>query len=300
MTQILFDDIAVQRAVDRVAQDEGLQLQSNLLPEFLAPIFSALQVATDSNATPPLLGVCGSQGSGKSTVSALISTAVSAATGANVAVMSLDDFYLTKRERETLAQTVHPLCATRGVPGTHDVDLLKQTIAGLRSAGANTTTRIPTFTKLKDDRAPEAQWQTMEGRPGLIILEGWCVGARPEHPLDTDPINALEAEEDANADWRGWVNQQLAERYLSIFENLDTLLFIECPDFDFVVESRYRQELRNADRSGLTPMSRAQVERFVMFYERLTLAMKRSLPALANFHWLVDTNYEYRQGSERA
>jgi len=63
---------------------------------------------------PFVLGIAGAQGSGKST----IARALAARFGCPV--LSLDDLYLDGAARQRLAETVHPLLRTRGVPGTHD------------------------------------------------------------------------------------------------------------------------------------------------------------------------------------
>ena len=75
------------------------------------------------------MGLSGCQGSGKSTLVKAIAHVLEDVHHVNAVVLSLDDFYLTKAERELLARTVHPLFATRGVPGTHDLDLLRQTLS---------------------------------------------------------------------------------------------------------------------------------------------------------------------------
>src|SRR4051812_24782738 len=71
---------------------------------------------------PIVAGLCGSQGSGKSTM-ALFLQVLLQDRGLKTAILSLDDLYLTLPERERLAADVHPLLRTRGVPGTHDVGL---------------------------------------------------------------------------------------------------------------------------------------------------------------------------------
>ena len=43
--------------------------------------------------------------------------------GLRAAILSLDDIYLSGADRLQRANTIHPLLATRGVPGTHDVGL---------------------------------------------------------------------------------------------------------------------------------------------------------------------------------
>lgn len=69
-----------------------------------------------------VVGICGAQGSGKSTLSEGLA-ALFRGEGVATAVLSIDDLYHTKAVREELGRTVHPLLATRGVPGTHDVAL---------------------------------------------------------------------------------------------------------------------------------------------------------------------------------
>ncbi len=69
----------------------------------------------------------------------------------------------------------------------------------------------------------------------MVILEGWCVGARPEPPERLkDPINALERRGDPTGAWRGYVNRQLAEGYQALFSRLDRLVLLQAPGFEVV------------------------------------------------------------------
>ena len=70
-----------------------------------------------------LLGINGAQGSGKSTLADFISFALSDDSRAPVAVLSIDDFYLTRSERERSRRSASVI-KTRGVPGTHDTRML--------------------------------------------------------------------------------------------------------------------------------------------------------------------------------
>ena len=78
---------------------------------------------------PYVLGLSGLQGSGKSTLARVIKTQAEQR-GWPTEVLSLDDFYYSRSEREALAHQVHPLLRTRGVPGTHEIgfDALGDTI----------------------------------------------------------------------------------------------------------------------------------------------------------------------------
>ena len=225
------------------------------------------------NPEPPLVGLNGAQGSGKSTLARLIVKALRDEHGLACAVLSLDDFYLSRADRQVLAATVHPLCATRGVAGTHDVALLARTLAALQTARAGETTAMPGFDKLADDRLPQAQWSSYDGRPDVLLLEGWCVGLRrADLPPWSGPINALEAEHDADGRWRAWAHAALAN-YEPVWDRIDLLASIEVPGWETVITSRLRQEHELAAIGAGTPMDRAAITRFVEHYERHTRAL---------------------------
>lgn len=225
---------------------------------------------------PVVLGLCGAQGSGKSTLAAAVARAVP-----GTVVLSLDDLYRTRAERRDLAATIHPLFATRGVPGTHDVDLGVATLEALR-AGAHT--RLPRFDKAIDDRLPTARWPEA-GRARLILFEGWCVGARPIPEADlAEPINALERDEDGQGLWRHNWNAALAGSYQALFARIDHLVLLEAPGWDTVLRWRTEQEhaLRAAGATGPGLMDDAAVARFIQHYERLTRHILAEMPGRAD------------------
>ena len=222
-----------------------------------------------------LVGLSGPQGSGKTTTAARLQTTLGAR-GLTCAVLSLDDFYLTRGERVQLAATVHPLLATRGVPGTHDVAMMAATLRTLATALPGQTTRLPFFDKASDDRAAQDDWPAFEGRPDVILLEGWCVGAAPQDAgALSSPINDLEAAEDADAAWRTYVNDQLAGSYHAFFAGFDLLVALTAPSFACVYAWRAQQEaaLRLSSPDGAHVMSEAQLARFIAHYERTTRSM---------------------------
>lgn len=230
-------------------------------------------------ARPALVGLNGAQGAGKSTLAKLIVADLDRR-GLHCALLSLDDFYLRKAEREQLAREVHPLCATRGVPGTHDMALLETTLAAL---AAGEEPALPAFDKLADDRLPPGQWPTFSGRPGAIVLEGWCVGLLSDDLPDwSGPINQLEAECDPDGAWFAWSRAALERAYDPLWRQLDLLVSIEVPGWETVIESRLRQERDAATASGRTGMDRAQVTRFAEHYERYTRALWAAMPERAD------------------
>ncbi len=227
-----------------------------------------------------LAGLCGAQGSGKSTAAAILRHLLEAR-GLKVAVLSIDDLYLTHAERQVLAKTVHPLLATRGPPGTHDVALGESVIEALGRLGP---TAIPSFDKASDDRRPREAWPVFEGPADIILFEGWCVGARPEAPdALVAPINTLERDEDPDGVWRRYVNDALA-LYQSPFARMHRLVLFAAPSFDVVQRWRGEQEakLRAAAPAGSRVMTDAEVARFIQHYERLTRAILKEMPARAD------------------
>ena len=136
---------------------------------------------------PLLLGISGAQGTGKSTLGHIIKSLLEADHGLKVARLSIDDFYYRLPERQELSEKVHPLMLTRGVPGTHDIELIQSVINSLQHADDDTVTHIPRFDKGVDDRAPRAAWPSFIGKPDIIVFEGWVVGTPPQ---DDDDLEA--------------------------------------------------------------------------------------------------------------
>lgn len=219
----------------------------------------------------PLLFLSGAQGSGKSTA---LRQAVSMLPEP-VAGASLDDFYLTKAERAGLARRVSPLFATRGPPGTHDLALLRETVALLRGATGTSGTLIPAFDKLADDRSARETWYSFSGRPAAIVIEGWMMGALPEAgAADAPPLNAVE-EEDASGVWRRYQGDALAGDYAALWDSADGFCHILAPGFDTVLGWRLEQEeaLWRARGEAMPQERRAWAARFIQHYERITRRM---------------------------
>lgn len=234
---------------------------------------------------PFVVGICGCQGSGKSTLSTFLKLLLQW-DGQSTAVLSLDDLYLTKRQRQQLARDVHPLLGTRGVPGTHDVKLGLKTLAKSRTAQRASRTIIPRFDKKSDDRAPREDWDVFRGRPVAILFEGWCVDARPQPETALRrPVNRLERDCDPDGTWRHYVNAQLAGPYQDLFALLDVLVFMQAPSFDCVYRWRGLQEkkLDRSDAGQEKPvMDEPALRMFIMHYERLTRWMLKEMPARAD------------------
>ncbi len=266
----------------------------NTPADYDAALLDWLQERIQQQSGCFVLGICGSQGSGKSTLAAALIGQLKNR-GLRCATLSLDDLYLTHAERQELARSVHPLLATRGVPGTHDVSMGCAVIDAARQLGQGETLPFPRFNKAQDDRHPQAAWDIQQGPLDLLIFEGWCVGvnAQEESALDA-AVNTLERTEDADGAWRHYVNQQLADHYPALFDRLDALLYLRIPDWSAVLDWRRQQEAETAAASGDQAnriMDEAQLQRFIQHYQRLTEHALNSLPAKASVVRQIDRDH---------
>jgi len=247
--------------------------------------------ARTTSHVPLLVGICGAQGSGKTTMSAEI-RALLEQDGLRVVVLSIDDLYFTREARRELGERVHPLLRTRGVPGTHDVEL---GMAVVNALGGTGSVSIPAFDKSRDDCVPTSQWRRVDAPVDILILEGWCVGATPQSDSALfAPISDWEREFDPHGTWRRFVNDSLADRYQLLFSRIDLLILLKAPSFDVVFGWRLEQEhsLRStlAQRGEYSEhvMSDTAILHFISHYERLTRHILEEMPSRADIVVTLD------------
>ena len=223
------------------------------------------------------LMIAGSQGSGKSTLSLQIKKYFKKYYSKNVVILSIDDFYLSAHQRKLLAKKYKTnLFETRGVPGTHNLKLLSQTIRNLK----NNKFRLflPVFDKVSDNRK---KYRRKVNKADLIILEGWCVGSKPIAPNYLKKnINDLEKIEDSNLLWRTAYNKALVE-YQKVFKKFNYFVFIKIPNWKFVIDWKYKQEL-GLRSSNSNNQLKKKLYRFIQFYEKLSKWMYLTSPSYCN------------------
>lgn len=245
---------------------------------------------------PLIVGLCGSQGTGKSTLAKLLTILLNNEGKLRAAHLSLDDVYLPRQARLGLAAQVHPLLATRGVPGTHDVELAIRTIEALAQDHGEPVA-LPAFDKSTDERIDPSLWVRIPSPVDIILLEGWCVGAnaQPAEALRT-PVNALEREEDPDGRWRQYANDHLAGPYRQLFELIDHLIYLKAPDFAAVRRWRGRQETKLKAQIGTATgadkkiriMDEHALDQFVLHFERITRHLFATMPYQADRTYVLD------------
>ena len=268
----------------------------NQLNKFYLPICKKIYQDYKKNKKIKIIGLTGGQGAGKSTITQIIKIILEIKYNLNVVYFSIDDFYKKSSERIKMSKKVHHLFKTRGVPGTHDIDLIKKTFTNLIKKKFKPFT-IPLFDKSKDDRFPKKKWQKIKKQPEIIIFEGWCVGAKPqEKKYLKKSINILEKKYDVNLVWRSRVNYELQNEYAKIFNKINRLIFLRIPNFECVYKWRLLQEKKlQLTSKGKKIMSSAQVKNFIMYYERITKQMLADLTKKAYVVLYLDKKHRFNK-----
>ena len=166
---------------------------------------------------------------------------------------------------------------TRGVPGTHDIDLMLSFFKKIKDKNFKSL-EVPAFNKAIDDRCPKSLWYKVKSKPDVVIFEGWCVGARAQSSSQLKkPVNSLEKIYDQGAKWRVHVNNQLKTKYKRLFSQLDGLLYLKAKNFNILREWRLKQErklcVQTKNKKNLKIMNSRDVINFMQTYQRITQQM---------------------------
>ena len=266
------------------------------LNKFYLPLSEWIYSIYSKDFKTKIIGLSGGQGAGKSTITGILKLILKKKYGLNICVFSIDDFYKTKNERLRMSKKKHPLFITRGVPGTHDITLLNQTIRKLKQKKFRTVL-IPKFDKSKDDRYRKNKWQKIKIKPDIIIFEGWCVGTTHQNNNELKrPLNLIEKKYDENLKWRKTVNNLIKKRYKNIFNKIDKLVFLKVPNFNYIIKWRWLQEqkMKLTTKSKKT-MSKTQVKEFIMFYERLTKHMMKNYSKISDLTIFLDKKHRSKK-----
>ena len=258
----------------------------NNVSRFFGRVAQRIIAMVRQHNSVPVIGINGAQGTGKSTFSGCVAGLLRQQ-GLRVLVLSIDDLYFPRAEREQLSTDIHPLFITRGVPGTHDMALGHKILQAAKGK-SDPNVPVPRFDKSSDDRSPDDMPFPKDG-VDVVLFEGWCIGARPQ-PKDAlnSPINALERDHDATGVWRNYVNEALAGIYADVFAEIDYLLMLKPPSFEAVYrwrgeqEDKLKQRLKEGGITGSRAMNETELNWFISHYERLTRWMLEEMPQRAD------------------
>ena len=281
---------------------EKFRNKDKMIRSFLIPV--CFWIADKVNKKKPIIvGLAGGQGTGKTTVSSIIKLILNKYFKLKVFKISIDDFYKTRKERARLSKKIHPLLMVRGVPGTHDINLMLNFFKSIKKISFRTL-RLPKFDKSIDDRLKKNQWYKIRSKPDVIIFEGWCIGAKPQKNSELKkPINYLERIQDKSMKWRKYVNFQLAGKYKKIHNMLDCLLYLKAKNFSLLRRWRLKQEdklfLKSKNKKNLKIMNRQEVLNFMMTYQRVTEQMFKTatkfssiVMTLNNQHQIINIKFK--------
>ena len=250
--------------------------KDKMIRSFLIPVSQWISKKIDKKK-PLLIGLAGGQGTGKTTISSILSIILKKYFKLNVFIISIDDFYKTRKERKILSKKKHSLLMTRGVPGTHDIDLMLKFFKKIKSNKFRSL-EVPKFNKAMDDRYKKRLWYKLKFKPDVVIFEGWCVGAKPQTAKQLKKsINSLEKVYDQGLKWRTHVNNQLKTKYKTLFNQLDGLLYLKAKNFNLLRNWRLKQErklwIQTKNKKNLKIMNNGDVVNFMQTYQRITQQM---------------------------
>ena len=276
---------------------EKFKNKEKMIKSFLIPISFWIAKKVEKKK-PFILGLSGGQGSGKTTISSIISIILSKYFELNVFKISIDDFYKTRKERLELSKKVHPLLMVRGVPGTHDINIMLNFFKRTKRKKFKSI-KLPRFNKATDNRYNKRLWYSVKRRPDVIIFEGWCVGAKAEQNFTLKtPINSLEKLKDQKLIWRRFVNKQLKSKYKKLYDQLNSLLFIKAKNFSLLREWRIKQEkklrLKSKRSNNLKIMSDKEIINFMQTYQRVTQNMFKIVPKYASIILNLNSNHQIK------
>ena len=274
---------------------EKFRNKDKMIKSYLIPV--SFWIANKVNKKKPIIiGLAGGQGTGKTTISSIINLILVKYFKLKVFKISIDDFYKTRKERYKLSKKVHPLLMTRGVPGTHDIDLILRFFRIIKKRNFKSLS-LPKFDKSIDDRFKKNQWYKIKSKPDVIIFEGWCVGAKSQKNIELKkPINLLEKKQDKSLKWRKYVNFQLTGKYKAFHNMLDCLLYLKARNFSLLRRWRLKQEkklfLKSKNKKNLKIMNKNEVLNFMMTYQRITEQMFKTAAKFSSVVMTLNSQHQ--------
>ena len=265
-----------------------------MIKKYLIPV--SCWISKKCKTTPYFIGLAGGQGTGKTTISSILKIILTKYFKLNVFKISIDDLYKTRKDRMSLSKKIHPMLLTRGVPGTHDINIMIKFFENLKNKKFKKL-KLPKFDKSIDDRRSKKFWYTINNRPDVIILEGWCVGAKSENNKSLKRnVNSLEKTNDKMMIWRKFVNNNLKNSYKNLFSQINCLIYLKAKNFKLLQQWRLKQEkkllIKSKQKKNSKIMNKAAVINFMQTYQRITQNMFKYAPKYSSIILNLNSNHQ--------
>ncbi len=255
---------SVSSKVIQFCQNKGFSNQNRVLEtlwNLWLPLAIQLAECRQNLARPLIQGILGGQGTGKTTLAAILILILDHL-GYRTLGLSLDDLYKTYEERRLL-QARDPRLLWRGPPGTHDVDLGIEVLDELRKQRG--VVEVPRFDKSAWGGIGDRTQPEIVENIDIVLFEGWFVGVEPIDPsaFENAPPPIITA---ADRDFARDMNAKLTD-YLPLWERLDRLMVLYPVDYRLSQQWRRQaeREMVSLSKSG---MSDEMVDRFVEYFWR--------------------------------
>ncbi|MGB2923951.1 MAG: glycerate kinase [Limnothrix sp.] len=260
------DFLAIAPDVVQLCEDLKFTDQDAILKtlwELWLPLAQQIRDARQQQDQPLIYGILGGQGTGKTTLTQVLSQILAAWNFTCIAI-SIDDLYKTYAERQKLLET-QPRLIWRGPPGTHDVETGLAVLTQLQQATAGDKIAIPRFEKSLHQGAGDRLEPEQVNPADIVLFEGWFVGCRPIDATKfadaPEPITTAEDRDFAIA-----INQAL-QAYVPLWEKLDRLMVL-FPE-DYRLSKTWRKDAEHKMiAQGKTGMSDAEIDDFVDYFWR--------------------------------
>ena len=266
----VYEDILISLKNENIELDQSLLLP--ILWHYWLPLAQALARQQSLINRPFIQGLLGGQGTGKSTMGAILKVILKYLHKSFIS-LSIDDFYKTYAERQKLRDR-RPDLIWRGPPSTHDIDLCLQTLQSLQKLKSPSdrpnfepikSTNIPRFDKSLHNGAGDRIAPVICQSADIILFEGWFVGM---HPL---PISAFRNAippilSERDRDFALECNANL-HNYLPIWQTLDSLIVLVPESYHYCLQWRIAAEHKLISQSqGKTGMSDQEITEFVEYF----------------------------------
>ncbi len=252
----------------------------------------AMQIADrrEQQSHPFIQGFLGGQGTGKTTLTAVL-TLILSHLGYRTISLSLDDLYLTYADRQLL-QSQDPRLARRGPPGTHDLKLGLHVLTQLKQG--NQTVDIPRFDKSQWNGAGDRAQPETVSKVDIVLFEGWFVGVRPINPalFKTAPAPILT---DLDRAFACDMNARLHD-YLPLWQQIDSLVVLYVPDYRLSKQWRKHAE-HQMIALGKPGMTDLEIDEFVDYFWRSLHPELFIKPLVQTCDLVIEINADHSLGA---